>query len=367
MKIAVIGAGIFGCTTAIYLARDGHDVHLYERHGEILREASLKNQYRMHMGFHYPRSSETVEECLSGLDSFTREYHEAMSFKGRKLYGIAKSGSKTSPEAYKRFLEKHRLVHDIVQPSARTHPWVNNCSLIVSVPESRLDPGQMVRLLDRKLRQAGVECFFDYEIQEDIRSEYDEVVVATYANTNQVLETLGCEPETFQFEVCEKPVIQLVNVSPDDGVVIMDGPFCSVDPHGSTGQHLMGHVKHAIWETSFGTTPKVPQALRDYVNRGIVPNPKLTRWPLMQEAGQFYVPVLEHAKHIGSMFVLRAVLQDRETDDARPTLVDRVAPGVVRVFSGKIPTAVTAARSVRSILDKRGGFDQRSAQQELPL
>src|SRR4051812_2129825 len=35
MRIAVIGAGIVGVTTAFELAADGHEVHVYERHGSV--------------------------------------------------------------------------------------------------------------------------------------------------------------------------------------------------------------------------------------------------------------------------------------------------------------------------------------------
>ncbi|RZD44075.1 MAG: hypothetical protein CXT78_07170 [Thaumarchaeota archaeon] len=49
MKIAVVGGGIFGVTTAIRLANN-HDVDLYEKNSDILESASGINQYRLHRG-----------------------------------------------------------------------------------------------------------------------------------------------------------------------------------------------------------------------------------------------------------------------------------------------------------------------------
>jgi D-amino-acid dehydrogenase len=43
LKIAVIGAGIIGVTTAYELASDGHEVTVYERHGSAAEEASFAN------------------------------------------------------------------------------------------------------------------------------------------------------------------------------------------------------------------------------------------------------------------------------------------------------------------------------------
>ena len=59
MKIAIIGGGIFGVTAAIILGSK-HNVELFEKNDDILKSASGSNQFRVHRGYHYPRSPETV-------------------------------------------------------------------------------------------------------------------------------------------------------------------------------------------------------------------------------------------------------------------------------------------------------------------
>ena len=73
MKIAVIGGGIFGVTTAIRLAKN-HHVDLYEKNSDILQSASGINQYRLHRGYHYPRSNETALSSLKSEILFKKEF-----------------------------------------------------------------------------------------------------------------------------------------------------------------------------------------------------------------------------------------------------------------------------------------------------
>ena len=46
MKIAIIGAGWYGCHLALVLKEEGHDVTVFEKNSEIFRGASGYNQFR---------------------------------------------------------------------------------------------------------------------------------------------------------------------------------------------------------------------------------------------------------------------------------------------------------------------------------
>jgi len=70
-KIGIIGAGIFGCSAAIELAKD-FEITLFDRANNIFTGASTINHLRHHYGFHYPRSKETVSEINIARATFAK-------------------------------------------------------------------------------------------------------------------------------------------------------------------------------------------------------------------------------------------------------------------------------------------------------
>ena len=95
MKIAIIGAGIFGITTAIILGKT-NDVELFEKNDDILKSASGSNQYRVHRGYHYPRSPETVDGIVESENSFKELFSKAIVTNNEHFYCISKNSSLTS-------------------------------------------------------------------------------------------------------------------------------------------------------------------------------------------------------------------------------------------------------------------------------
>ena len=56
-KIAIIGAGWFGCHIALEILKlNKFKIQIFERNKDIFNGASSNNQNRLHLGFHYPRS-----------------------------------------------------------------------------------------------------------------------------------------------------------------------------------------------------------------------------------------------------------------------------------------------------------------------
>lgn len=344
-NIGIVGGGIFGCTIAIELANQGYNVTLFERNENVLEEASSINQYRVHAGYHYPRSSSTAIECSASLSSFEKTYNQSIVSKGTGIkhhYAIASKASMTTPEEYITFMDKIGLPYKKVKP-------IQGTDMMVEVEEKIFDPDKLVSIVKTRLKGAGVELRLGKAAVEDDLKVYDFAIIATYANIND-----WCiDKQEYQYEICEKPVLKLPDRYRLKSIVIMDGPFMCIDPLGNSDLHVMGNVVHAIHHSNIGYKPIIPAGYESLLNKGVIGSPSITKIDKFIDSAKQFFPDIHQAVHIGSMYTIRAVLPNREKDDARPTMVDWIGEKRLMVFSGKICTCVNAAKSVLKYIEDR--------------
>jgi len=334
-KALVVGGGIFGLTSAIELSNNGYLVDVKEKSNDIMCGATSINQYRLHKGYHYPRSKETAQECLDGLYSFKRKYQDCVvNGDITHMYSISSEDSLVSADEYKEFLNDMNLTFEEREP-------MPNCDLTIVADEELFNPNLLQNNMKNKLWGSYINVHTNSEIKEldKYKEEYDVIVLATYSNINQLRD----KKKEYQFEVCEKPVVKLPKFFDDTSIVIMDGPFMCLDPYGD--DFVLGNVVHAIHETNVGTKPIVSDELKPYLNKGLIRNPKITNIDKFIESGvKYFGDEFADLEHIGSMYTIRAVLKDRDHDDARPTLVNHEGGNVYSLFSGKIDTCVRASK-----------------------
>ncbi len=346
MKIAVIGGGLFGTTIAIFLAREGHQVELYERNDELLKEASGINQYRLHAGYHYPRSKETAVSSKRGIDSFLTEYGGCMlenKMSVEHYYAISAHDSLVDRGQYVAFMDSVGLPY-----REGSIDGLRNVDGVFRVEEQLIDINALRVDINAKIAALpNIALKLNAEFDCATQGEYDYVVSATYANYNYVLKDPN--KRVLQFELVEKPVVKLPDRFHNISLVVMDGPFFCLDPYSDTGLHVMGNVTHAIHQEVVSQNIEIPFGYRGLVNRGIVKNPPITTIDLFRETARHFFDGLEF-DHIGSMYTVRAVLPDRDHDDARPTIVNMIDDKYFHVFSGKLGTSVETAHHIVSQL-----------------
>src|SRR5690348_11335787 len=89
-RILIAGTGWYGCHCAQVLKRFGIAFDMVDRSNGFFTGASFKNQNRLHLGFHYPRSYRTRKECFDGYAAFMRQYAHLTRAVPDNCYFIAK-------------------------------------------------------------------------------------------------------------------------------------------------------------------------------------------------------------------------------------------------------------------------------------
>ncbi|MBI2596238.1 FAD-binding oxidoreductase [Candidatus Daviesbacteria bacterium] len=347
-RVAVIGGGIFGVTISCKLAKD-FSVDLYEKGTDILQAASGINQYRLHRGYHYPRSPETVLSSLLSETSFRQEYQSALVDDTDTFYFISTKNSKTSAKDYLKFLNKYGLDYQIQHLNLVNKEKVD---LSIKVRESLINPVQLRKVAWQKLKKSSVNVILNTYADQKIYKNYDYVIVCTYAYINKAIGKYKNKHQDYQYELCEKIVVRLPKEFQKKSIVILDGPFMCIDPFGRTGMYVMGNVVHAIHKSNIGKHPRINKKFSELLNKGVIKNPPFTNFKKFIASTEEFISKIKYAKYFGSMFTYRTVLPNKDKTDERPTIINKIDHRIYTVFSGKIVSCVSTARDIAKILAK---------------
>lgn len=331
-KIAVAGAGIYGATAAVRLAERGHQVHLFDPLG-IIRAASAINQYRVHSGYHYPRSAETIAEVLEARGEFLEAFAPAIVRNSRHYYAIPKEGSATPADVYSRLMAGHGLRLAACRPPWMDFGFIDRC---YEVDEHIYDPDALRRLVEERIRSLPIR-FYRREFLHSMRAGYDFVVWATYGmNSSRHVFNFA------KFQVAEKMLIELPAELRHIALVVVDGPFTAFDPYGSSQCSLFGSAKNTNhWSTTDPAEP-VPAPYAGLLNVSDWTRVPFTRFEAMRRDCALAVPTAKHARYIGSRFTIRVV--EDHPQDRRILHLCELPAGEFHLFSGKVVSAVKAAR-----------------------
>ena len=355
-KVAVLGCGIFGALVSLELARRGAHVVVFERNIDVLQGASLNNQNRLHLGYHYPRDETTAIQCKEGFQRFRDRFSGCVSEGFPNAYFIASEGSHTNASDYRSFLERVGLAYHEIDIEEFT-PTLTNVDIGVSTAEtvydSRLLAGQIAKMLCadnvqlvlsmevEKVRRRG-DTYTLYSKTECL-GEFDFVVNCTYANHNKFNAELEVPSPVFQYEYTMVPIIRWGQER--CGITVMDGPFMTVLPFGKSDDFLLYHVRHAVVETIVAD-----QLPSHWLDKDASPASRIDKGALYQttlNACTEFVQALGTAELIGFLEGPRIVVADTDdTDERRSIVANRDNEGFWSVLSGKIDHSVWVAEDV---------------------
>ena len=347
MKIAIIGAGFFGTTAALKLSKY-HDVDLFEKKKDILNGASKINQFRFHLGFHYPRSKKTLNEIKSSYKLFINFFSNKVFEKTLNFYGVSNKGSKISYNSYLKILKKFNLKYKV------TNQKFDNISNLLLTNEKVLNYFKFKQIIKNKLKNSGVNLYINTQLKKSQVNNYHKIIICTYSENNKILNDLSeiKKSKKNRYELIEKIVVKLPKKYRKKSYVIIDGKFVCLDPYLGTNYHLLSDVKYSKIEVIKKKNPIFKSVKKKYLNDKINKNIKLSNFKKFIKHSSYYLPFLKDAKYVGSMFIVRALKLNVEKTDERTGEIQQINKRFISVFSGKWNTCVYVANKLNKLLSK---------------
>jgi hypothetical protein len=355
-RVAIIGAGIFGATTAFKLG-ESFEVTVFERNNDVMTEASYVNQYRHHWGYHYPRSNDTVADIRKAMGAFEQEYESAIIRGFPTYYSLAKHGSKVNAKEYEEFCKKHALPYEVITPgdayvnqdkvslNVKTLEPIYNYSLLREIVQKRLRDAVRVTLkfnsavIGGYLNPDGTKVLMYQENGVMRSAEFDYVINCTYANYNLFPSWFRFARKRIRVDLVETLIMHIP--IPRISFAIMDGPFTNVVPTEHENIFTLVHIRESVLHRFVPADGLIPPGLTYTSNAKKIIDESI-KW----------LPFLKDAKYIESRYVFRSVNADREYDDARPSDVTYHGFGCWSVLGGKIVNCVATAKHLAQELRK---------------
>jgi hypothetical protein len=327
LKIAIVGAGIYGLHAARSIAESGHSVDIYEKAENGMLGASLINQARVHGGYHYPRSLSTAARSQENYLKFINDFAQHIQNDFKALYGIA-SESKVSPQ---KFWHLSKMIGASIRIASSKESDLFDRTLVSEVFEVNECAFDCRGVFDQLLSNlpANVKMFTRSQIQgikvshevnpanselylhtdKETFGPYDFCINATYGELDQ---NHGNSAKLL-FEVCELMHVRVPSELNKLAITIMDGPFFSVTPWPAFDGHVLSHVRF----TPHARYPTFDEAQSHIAQQGLDSRFELTLRDCVR-----YLPISEAIVYLESKFAVKTILPSRDYDDARPILAE---------------------------------------------
>jgi hypothetical protein len=228
MKILIIGAGWYGSHLSVKLLEKGHDIDIVDKENDFFSGSSSKNQNRLHIGFHYPRSDDTINECIVGYSKFKKEYSDFLSTIDKNIYFISNEKSNISIKDYKKIYDEKNIKYKLIEHSELPIPINNVECEYIHVNEKHIDFRKAreyfkTRLDSRMIKIDDKNVFTSINnILTYLDKSYDLIINCTYNHLSPI------EYEKYELYVT---LLYKIETSETLAYTIMDGPFFSLYPY----------------------------------------------------------------------------------------------------------------------------------------
>ena len=239
MKVAIVGAGFYGTYISYKLSKIKNvRVDLFEKNRNICLEVAQNNQYRLHTGFHYPRSVNTINQTIEGFNLFLKEFKDFVIFPENNLYLINKK-SKISFDKYKSIFSKLKVPYkEINLNNYKNYFKINNFQGGLNTKEGVIEIKKLISFFKKKIKNKVKIHLNSKVIEIDNLNGTLSTKIKNYKNYDFIINTTYCCPnlgltkKKFSLKYEITGMVKLKNpFTKSIGLTVMDGNFCSLYPY----------------------------------------------------------------------------------------------------------------------------------------
>jgi hypothetical protein len=236
MRVFILGCGLYGCHAAMTLKSLNIDFVMADITNEFFEGSSSKNQNRLHLGFHYPRSFSTRNECKQGYLDFMERYSYVTEAIPNNIYLIDKT-SMIDFDTYKNVYSYEDI----------PYTTISDASLVPFPFDSSKFQG-MIKTNERYINHNKFKQFFKDRLEPHLLKNYDPLYLQItehniYYQGEQYDMLFDCtyfqakvpylisNLVDVEYELCISFLYQQNTPSPLFGFTVMDGGFFSIYPY----------------------------------------------------------------------------------------------------------------------------------------
>ena len=357
-KVAIIGAGAFGCTIAIKLARHGFNASIFESQNKILGRATKNSQNRLHLGLHYPRDLPTARQSQIGFSKFITAFPDAVRVNFDNFYALAKKNSQTSKADFLRFVSDTGISIQQAndnQELVKLGLDLKNLHGIWQCQEGVIDVNEFSKILINELNLLDVQLNLSTEVNQinsdnnkwNIETnqgsfeEFDWVVRATYGQDRIDSNFISLTNRIYEYH--QTMILEVESPNESFGLTIIDGDFLSVLPKGLTRNFLVYAPTISVRDKFVSSEyPKSWDEVNKFDRDNFIKQ--------MIDRLHLWIPNFEVTGVVDVMQTVRSIQPDTLKTDQRISSVKLLKNKYLDIWSGKIDHCVEIAEEVLRIV-----------------
>jgi len=341
MKIAIAGAGWYGCHIGAFLQQIGFEVAIFERSGAVFTGASGKNQNRLHLGFHYARDYTTRFQSRDGFSRFIERYPGLSETINSNIYAVPRGDSLIDFRTYKSIMASSGIEFEESDMSRPEAVGLTRLAGLINTDERVVSTSKAARFFGRHLQPV---LRFNTNLMTSDICQRDDCVEVEGERFDYLIDATWGKLTVPNIDVYYEPTLLLYyrTTRPDWALTMVDGPLCSIYPTDEPGVVTLSSVPHTPlgrFKSSAEAEAVQESVGQDLIaqKRALFENQVRTYYPDYLDAFSYEAPQLSmKTKPVGA-------------EDNRACYVFRNRR-IFSIMSGKIDTIFVAAERIISAI-----------------